>query len=61
VLRQFGVFYALLLPARSLVDYSIGLGLMRFSNPPLRRALVTASVILNIALLVGFAPHAVGS
>ena len=29
---QFGVFYALLLPACSLVDYSVGVGLMRFSN-----------------------------
>jgi D-alanyl-lipoteichoic acid acyltransferase DltB (MBOAT superfamily) len=51
---QFGVFYALLLPACSLVDYSIGLGLMRFSNAVLRRLLVSASIALNLALLIGW-------
>jgi alginate O-acetyltransferase complex protein AlgI len=50
---QFGVFYALLLPVCSLVDYSIGLGLMHFSNAALRRLLVTASIGLNVTLLVG--------
>jgi D-alanyl-lipoteichoic acid acyltransferase DltB (MBOAT superfamily) len=50
---QSGVFYALLLPVCSLVDYCIGLGLMRFSNAALRRALVTASIILNVGLLIG--------
>ena len=50
---QFGVFYALLMPACSLVDYSIGLGLMRFADPALRRLLVSASVALNLALLIG--------
>ncbi len=50
---QFGVFYALLLPACSLVDFSIGLGLMRFRNPVLRRALVTCSIAMNLALMIG--------
>jgi alginate O-acetyltransferase complex protein AlgI len=50
---QFGVFYVLLLPACSLVDYSIGLGLMRFRQPALRRLLVTISLALNLALLIG--------
>src|SRR6202012_752461 len=50
---QFGVFYAVLLPACSLVDYSIGLGLMRYSNRLLRRALVGVSIALNLALLIG--------
>jgi D-alanyl-lipoteichoic acid acyltransferase DltB (MBOAT superfamily) len=50
---QFGVYYALLLPACSLVDYSIGLGLMRFRGAGVRRSLVGASVALNLALLVG--------
>lgn len=49
---QFGVFYALLLPACSLIDYALGAGLMRFTNPALRRGLVSASVVLNLALLV---------
>jgi D-alanyl-lipoteichoic acid acyltransferase DltB (MBOAT superfamily) len=50
---QFGVFYALLLPACSLVDYSVGLGLMRFRQPALRRLLVGVSIALNLALLIG--------
>jgi alginate O-acetyltransferase complex protein AlgI len=50
---QFGVFYALLLPACSLVDYSVGLGLMRFRQSTLRRLLVGVSLSLNLALLVG--------
>ncbi len=50
---QFGVFYALLLPACSLVDYSVGRGLMRFSQPALRRLLVGISIALNLALLIG--------
>ena len=50
---QFGVFYVLLLPACSLVDYSVGLGLMRFRQPALRRLLVGMSIALNLALLIG--------
>jgi len=50
---QFGVFYVLLLPACSLVDYSVGLGLMRFRQPFLRRLLVTLSIALNLGLLIG--------
>jgi alginate O-acetyltransferase complex protein AlgI len=50
---QFGVFYVLLLPACSLVDYSVGLGLMRFRQPAFRRLLVCISLALNLGLLVG--------
>jgi alginate O-acetyltransferase complex protein AlgI len=54
---QFGVFYVLLLPACSLVDYSVGLGLassrMRFRQPALRRLLVTISIALNLGVLIG--------
>jgi D-alanyl-lipoteichoic acid acyltransferase DltB (MBOAT superfamily) len=54
---QFGVFYVLLLPACSLVDYSVGLGLASsltlFRHPALRRLLVSVSIALNLALLVG--------
>lgn len=50
---KFGVFYALLLPACSLVDYSVGLGLMRFRQPALRRLLVGVSIALNLTLLIG--------
>jgi alginate O-acetyltransferase complex protein AlgI len=49
---QFGVFYVVLLPACSLVDYSVGLGLMRFRQPTLRRLLVSISLVLNLALLI---------
>jgi len=50
---QFGVFYALLLPVCSLVDYSVGLGLMRFRHSAIRRLLVGVSIALNLALLAG--------
>jgi D-alanyl-lipoteichoic acid acyltransferase DltB (MBOAT superfamily) len=50
---QFGVFYALLLPACSLIDYAIGAGLMRFEQAWLRRVLVGLSVALNVGLMVG--------
>ena len=54
---QFGVFYILLLPACSLVDYSVGLGLasslMPFRHPAVRRLLVVVSVALNLSLLIG--------
>jgi alginate O-acetyltransferase complex protein AlgI len=50
---QFGVFYVLLLPACALVDYSVGISLMRFRQPALRRLLVSISVALNLSLLIG--------
>ncbi len=50
---QFGVFYAVLLPVCSLMDYSIGLGLMRFKNAGARRLLVSLSIAMNLALLIG--------
>ena len=48
---RFGLFYVVLLPVCSSLDFAVGLGLMRSKSPGLRRALVTASVVLNLALL----------
>jgi len=48
---RFGLFYLVLLPACSTLDFLIGLGLMRSSNQHLRRALVWTSVAANLTLL----------
>jgi alginate O-acetyltransferase complex protein AlgI len=48
---RFGLFYLILLPVCSSLDFLIGLGLMRFSNQGLRRALVWTSVAANLTLL----------
>ncbi|MGD0048296.1 MAG: MBOAT family O-acyltransferase [Bryobacteraceae bacterium] len=50
---RYGLFYVVLLPVCSSVDFLVGLGLMRFRAPALRRLLVGASVALNVCLLVG--------
>jgi alginate O-acetyltransferase complex protein AlgI len=50
---RFGLFYVLLLPVCSSVDYVVGLGLMRFESRWLRRLLVGVSISLNLALLAG--------
>jgi D-alanyl-lipoteichoic acid acyltransferase DltB (MBOAT superfamily) len=50
---RFGLFYVLLLPVCSSIDYLVGLGLMRFESRPLRRLLVGVSIAFNLALLAG--------
>jgi alginate O-acetyltransferase complex protein AlgI len=50
---HFGLFYVLLIPACSTVDFLVGLGLVRFRPASVRRLLVTLSVVLNIAILAG--------
>jgi D-alanyl-lipoteichoic acid acyltransferase DltB (MBOAT superfamily) len=50
---HFGLFYVLLIPACSTVDFLVGLGLARFRPAGVRRLLVTVSVALNIAILAG--------
>ncbi len=50
---HFGLFYVLLIPVCSTADFLIGLGLGRFRRPALRRLLVTASLALNLGILVG--------
>src|SRR5689334_1798250 len=49
---RFGLFYVLLIPACSSLDFLFGLGLMRSNRPRIRALLVTASVVLNLGILV---------
>ena len=49
---RFGLFYVLLLPACSSLDFAIGLGLMRCGRPRIRTVLVALSVGMNLAVLV---------
>src|SRR5436305_3961101 len=51
---KWDLFYLLLIPAASTCDYAIGLGLERFQSKALRRALVSASVLMNIGILATF-------
>ncbi len=48
---RFGLFYVVLLPVCSSLDFLVGLGLNKSNSKPARRALVTASIILNLSLL----------
>lgn len=50
---RYGLFYVLLIPAWSTLDFLVGLGLMRFRNASVRRLLVGLSVVINLAILVG--------
>lgn len=46
--------YLALMPAAAFLDYCIGLGLGAAEKPGLRRALVAASILLNLGLLAAF-------
>ncbi len=48
---RFGLFYALLLPVCSTLDYLAGLGLQKFRSAAVRKALVAFSIAFNLALL----------
>jgi len=50
---RYGLFYVVLLPLCSSIDFLLGLGLMRFRAAAVRRLLVGISVALNLGLLVG--------
>jgi alginate O-acetyltransferase complex protein AlgI len=50
---RFGVFYAVLIPAAAAIDFTLGLGLMRFQQSFLRRLLLGISVVMNLGLLIG--------
>jgi len=45
--------YLALIPAASVIDFLIGLGLQRPASPGVRRTLVGASISMNLALLLG--------
>src|SRR5215467_11899494 len=51
---KWDLFYLALIPAASTCDFLIGLGLERSRTGWLRRALVTASVLLNLGILASF-------
>ena len=51
---KWDLFYLGLIPIASLIDYSIGLALGRVENPGGRRALVTASIAVNLGILTAF-------
>ncbi|MBL8209257.1 MAG: MBOAT family protein [Bryobacterales bacterium] len=48
---KWDLFYLAMIPAASTCDFLIGLGLMRYKNNGLRRALLGASLLLNVGLL----------
>jgi alginate O-acetyltransferase complex protein AlgI len=50
---RFGVFYVVLVPAAASVDFFIGLGLMNYTRPLVRRMLLGVSLMLNVGLLIG--------
>ena len=50
---RFGLFYVVLIPACSSLDYLVGLGLMAWRNAALRRLLVGFSLCLNLGLIAG--------
>ena len=50
---RFGLFYVVLLPVCSSIDFLVGLGLMRSRNAGVRRLLVCISLALNLGLLIG--------
>jgi len=50
---RFGLFYVLLVPACSTLDFLVGLGLMRFRGRAVRRLLVGGSIALNLAVMAG--------
>ena len=51
---KWGLFYLALIPAASFVDYLIGLGLGEAKEQWKRKALVSASVLMNLGILASF-------
>jgi alginate O-acetyltransferase complex protein AlgI len=51
---KWDLFYLALIPAVSSCDYILGLGLQSAQNRMVRRALVSASILMNVGLLAGF-------
>lgn len=50
---RYGLFYVALIPLCSTADFLVGLGLMRFRHIAARRLLLSVSLAINLALLVG--------
>ncbi len=51
---KWDLHYLALIPSAAFLDYLIGLGLGASRSRPLRRLLVTASIVLNLGLLAAF-------
>jgi alginate O-acetyltransferase complex protein AlgI len=51
---KWDLFYLALVPVGSLIDFAIGLGLSKYKDPKLRKALVSASILLNLGILATF-------
>lgn len=51
---RWDLVYLILIPAASIIDFTIGLGLQAVSNKLLRRLLVTLSIAMNLGLLAFF-------
>lgn len=51
---KYDLFYLALIPAASFLDYLIGRGLGASKHAPLRRLLVSLSVLLNLGILASF-------
>jgi D-alanyl-lipoteichoic acid acyltransferase DltB (MBOAT superfamily) len=50
---HYGLFYVVLIPACSTLDYLVGLGLMRFRRAAVRKLLVGISIAVNLGVLAG--------
>jgi D-alanyl-lipoteichoic acid acyltransferase DltB (MBOAT superfamily) len=53
-LARWDLYCLALIPAAGAIDYSIGIGLERFQSAPLRKLLVTLSILVNVFLIVFF-------
>lgn len=51
---KWDLFYLALIPTASVCDFSIALALERAKNKPLRRLLVSASILMNVGILASF-------
>ena len=51
---KWDLFYLALIPAASMCDFLIALALDRAKNKPLRRLLVTTSILMNVGILASF-------
>ena len=47
---RWDLYYLALIPAASVFDYLLALGMQRFASAPLRRLLVSASIAMNLSL-----------
>ena len=51
---KWDLFYLALIPVASSCDYLFGLGMQYSNRPPVRRLLVTASIVMNLGMLASF-------